>query len=467
MTCRFVFLIALALTAQLPAAESFFAVSDVNSVRAFLRDNFADANAGMVIGLLDAHGSQVFSEGKRDDVTLQRVEGDTIFEIGSITKTFTALLLLDLVERGQMKLDAPVAEYLPQSVRVPSHGGKAITLLNLAAQDSGLPFNADNLATGETNGGYDAYTAQNMYEFLARFALQDDPGTRFQYSNLGMSLLGHAMELQTGARFESLVVERIGRPLHMDSTAITLTPELAARRATGHDKDGRRAPYYHLQVMAPTGALYSTANDLLKYLSAHLGLVASTLRPSMEQMQIVRHTDSAEFGRTAMPWCDQGVYNPPGTNLLGHAGGTPGFSTFIGFDTKQKRGVVVLSNQTTLHAAPIGWAILQRMPLSRQSGTQFVREIVGLGAVLSLDEKTGALQITKIVPKSPAAVAGLSPGLIIQRINGTSVAGKSLPESLALMSGPVGTKTTLDLLDPQRKETKSVALTRRKFLTLY
>jgi membrane-associated protease RseP (regulator of RpoE activity) len=172
------------------------------------------------------------------------------------------------------------------------------------------------------------------------------------------------------------------------------------------------------------------------------------------------------MGKTAMPWYDQAVYNPPGAELLGHGGGTGGCSAFIGFDKRQRRGVVVLSNQKTLHASPIGWAILQRMPLTRASGTEFVREIVGLGTALESDQKNGLLRITKVIPKSPAAQAGLLSGSFIQRINGIPVEGKSLGECLGLMGGPAGTKVRLELVNPERQEMNTVELTRQKFLTL-
>jgi len=252
----------------------------------------------------------------------------------------------------------------------------------------------------------------------------------------------------------------------MDSTGITLTLEMKARMATGHDENGKQAANYNLQVMAGAGALRSTANDLVKYISANLGFVQSSLTPLMENMQVIRHRDQPEFGTTAMPWYDWGVWIPPQTEILGHGGGTGGFSTFIGFDKKQHRAVAVLSNQTALHASPIGYSILQRLPLTRESGIQFVREIVGIGTALASDEKTGMLRITKVIPKSPAAEAGLSAGRLIQRINGISVEGKSLTECLGIMAGPVGTKVRLELVNPERKETNTVELVRQKFLTL-
>src|SRR5262245_60648495 len=170
------------------------AFTDSSSIQSFLHDNFSSTNSGMVIALLDEHGTKIFQAGKLDNGTDQEVNVDTLFEIGSITKTFTSLLALDMAKRGELNLDDPVAKYLSSSVKVPSQGGKQITLLNLAVQDSGLPFNATNFTGNNGEEQYDSYTTDKMYAFLSGYALKDPPGTKFQYSNLGMSLLGHALE---------------------------------------------------------------------------------------------------------------------------------------------------------------------------------------------------------------------------------------------------------------------------------
>jgi len=281
-----------------------------------------------------------------------------------------------------------------------------------------------------------------------------------------MSLLGHVLELKAGTNFESLVVNRICRPLGMNSTFITPDAESRIRLALGHDQDGKPSKYYHLQVMAGAGALLSTANDMLKYLSANLGLTQSSLRPLMEKMQVIRHRDSPDMGQTALPWYDQAVYNPPGTELLGHAGGTGGFSTFIGFDRLQRRGVVVLSSQRTIHSSSVGWRILQGAPLSGPDPKtmQPLREYVATGFSLDLEKQTGLVRITKVYPNSPAATAGLSPGLIIERINGVSVTGRSVADSMELMRGPAGTTVHLVLITLDHSRTNRVELTKGKIL---
>ncbi len=369
-----------------------------------------------------------------------------------------------------MAQDDPVSKYLPETVKMPTYNGKEITLLDLATHTSGLPFNPNNLSRGDNH--FADYTAEKMYEYLSDYTLNLDPGTKFEYSNTGMGLLGHVISLKAGKDYQTLVVERICRPLNMRSTRITLTPELKAHLATGHDKKGNPVTNWDFQVMAGAGTIRSTANDLLKYVAANLGLTKSNLTPLMQKTHVIRHRDSPkpgdpDLGNTAMPWFDNGVYNPPGMELLGHAGGTGGYSAFIGFDKKNRRGVVVLANQQgRFSSSSIGWRILQNARLSGKDIAMMmpIRWHVGIGTGLEIDEKTRTLQITKIMPNSPASQAGLSAGLIVQKIDDLPTAGKSLAECASIICGPADTKVRLELVDSERKHTNTVELTRQRFL---
>ena len=200
-TIRFVCSTILLLATQfLAAAENGFSDAEAEAIQAFLRENFGNTNAGMVIGLVDERGSRVLAAGKLDNGTRQEVNGDTVFEIGSVTKTFTTLLLQDMVERDEVKLDDPVAKYLPESVKVPARDGKQITLLNLATHTAGLPRDPSNLTPGHglPENAFADYTVEKLYAFLSSFALDREPGSKFEYSNVGMALLGHILALKTG-----------------------------------------------------------------------------------------------------------------------------------------------------------------------------------------------------------------------------------------------------------------------------
>jgi CubicO group peptidase (beta-lactamase class C family) len=313
-----------------------------------------------------------------------------------------------------------------------------------------------------------------MYAFVSSYKLRRDPGTEFEYSNVGMALLGHVIALRTGTNFESLVVNRICRPLHMDNTCITLTPELKARLAMGHDDSGKPSPPWKLQAYSPAGDIHSTANDLLKYVSAQVGLAPSSLSPLMKETQVVRFKDSrglsdvpgfGVFGRTAMDWVDRRAYQPPGMELLGHAGGAGSYHAWVGFDKKQRRSVVVLTTANDVSSEAIGWTLLQRLPLKRENATEFAKEIVGLGFAFGLDKKTDTLLVTKVYRQSPASQAGLSAGLLIEKIENIPTAGKTLGECAVLLRANGSPKVRLELVDPERKQTNTVELTRGKFLT--
>jgi CubicO group peptidase (beta-lactamase class C family) len=422
----------------------------------------------MVVGIVDEHGSRVYSAGKLDNGTERMVDGDTVFEIGSVTKTFTALLVLDMAERGEVKLDDPVSNYLPDGVKVPTHGGKEITLFNLAAQDSGLPFDPDNYTGADWGERFSSYTVPKMYEFLASYQLGQDPGAKFQYSNIGMGLLGHVMERRSGKDFDALVKERICGPLQMNSTGISLTPEIKARLAMGHDEAGRPEDHYEMPAIAGAGAMRSTVNDLLKFAAAQAGLTMSPLSPLVERSHAIAHDDAKvrdQFeGHSALPWFDEGIWNPPDSQLLGHAGGRCGSNSFVGFDLKKRVGVVVLTNQSKIHSSMLGWRILQQAHLDSLDPQRMapVRDVVGIGVILDQDDKTKELKIAGAIRNSPADKAGLSGPIIVRSIDGTTVAGKSLADCLKLFQGAEGTTIRLEILDREGKA-KTVELARQKY----
>jgi CubicO group peptidase (beta-lactamase class C family) len=452
-------------------AQEPFPNDVLNSAPLFLQETFGEGNAGMVIAMVDHRGSRVFAAGKLDNGTDRRVDGDTLFEIGSITKVFTVLLLMDAVRRGEMSLDDPVAKHLPQ-IQVPSFHGKEITLLHLAAQDSGLPFFPDNLgpktvaelSLRELKEFSDAYTTDKLYAFLNSHKLSMAPGTRFEYSNVGIALLGHAIERRTGLDYEQLLAGRICRPLELSDSSTTPSEEKKPRLATGHLTDGAPAAHWQLQAMASAGAMLSTANDLVKFLAANLGFTQSHLTPLMIAMQENRHTGAPVLGNTAMPWVDEQVYHPPGSDLLGHAGGGYGTIAFIAFDKKKRRGVVVLTNQMKVYPNGVGWTLLQGRPLSGDNTP--VREVVGVGIALETDGPTGLPRISAVFPRSPAAEAGLAAGFVIRKINNISIEGKSLNECAAMLAGKFHTKVRLELLDRERDQTTTIELMRQKFLTI-
>jgi CubicO group peptidase (beta-lactamase class C family) len=448
------------------AAASACAGTQADDINHFLRENYTSTRAAIVAGLVDEHGSQIFSAGNLDNGTDGKPDGDTLFEIASITKTFTVLALEDMVERGEMHLNDPVETYLPESVKVPAHIRKKITLLDLATHTSGLPRDPDNLTPthGLPENAFADYSVERMYQFLDSYVLTRGPGERVEYSNVGLALLGHVLARKARTSYESLVVERICQPLRMDSTRVILTPEMKSRLATGHDQHGKRAPNWNFLAYDGTGGLHSSAKDLLKYLSANLGLEKSYLTPLMERTRVIRHRNTS-YGDMAMSWSVRGAGLEPGLTLIGHAGGSGGYETFIGLDETQRKGVVVLcSQQGGMSPETLGWLLLKGVPLSPAIARALLPsgEAVGVGVGLALDSTNHAVRIIQVVSNSPAAQAGLSTGLIVKKIDETPVTGKDLLECVGLIRGTAGTQVRLELVNPSHSETNTVDLTRRK-----
>jgi len=296
---------------------------------------------GIVVGIITEKGTQVFGYGKVKDDSNQQPDGNTIYEIGSMTKVFTSLILADMVQKGELKLDDPISKFLPKTVKTPTRNGKEITLLDLSTHTSGLPRLPDNSNPKDPNNPYADYTVEQMYDFISNYTLTRDIGSKYEYSNLGVGLLGHILTLKAGKDYETLVRERICIPLKMNKTFVTLTPELRSILATGHDESGDPVENWDIPTLAGAGALRSNVNNLLLFLSANLGFTKTTLSSAMEQTHIYRDSAGSPNLEIGLAWL---ILKKFGTEIIGHDGGTGGYSTFFGFDKKKKIGVVVLSN---------------------------------------------------------------------------------------------------------------------------
>ena len=241
---------------------------------------------GIVVGLVDGAGTRrVFAYGNRGPNALP-LAGDSVFEIGSMTKVFTGVLLAEMVQRGEVELATPVADLLPPHVRFPSRNGKAITLLDLTTHFSGLPSMPTNLAATD-RGPFADYTVSHLYEFLSRYELQRDPGDTFEYSNVAVGLLGHALSLRAATTYEALVSDRILRRLGMTHTAITFTPWMKDHLVRGHNRAGKAVATWDFPSLPGMGGLRSTMNDMLTFAAANLSLERTDLPLAMRAIRIV------------------------------------------------------------------------------------------------------------------------------------------------------------------------------------
>jgi CubicO group peptidase (beta-lactamase class C family) len=301
-------------------------------------------SVGIVVGVIEPTGRRVVAHGRFANGDSRPVGADTVYEIGSITKVFTSLLLADAVQRHEVALTDPVSKFLPDTAKMPERGGRTITLQDLATHTSGLPRMPDNFKPADPANPYADYSVEQLYHFLASYQLARDIGSQYEYSNLGGGLLGHVLALRAHTDYASLVRDRITGPLGMSSTAIALSPEMKSRLAVGHSAVLQPVANWDLPTLAGAGALRSTTADLLVFLAANLGYTTSPLAPAMKAMLDVRRPTGTGGLEVALGWH---VLTAHGHEIVWHNGGTAGYRTFIGFDRAARSGVVVLSNAGT------------------------------------------------------------------------------------------------------------------------
>ena len=331
------------------------------AIQAIVDERVTSARAvGLVVATLDRGKTRVYTAGSSGAEGV-KLDGNTVFEIGSITKVFTAALLADMVARGEVRLEDPISKYLPASAKLPTRNGREITLVDLSTQFSGLPRLPSNISPKDGRNPYADYTVDQLYSFLAGYELTRDIGERYEYSNLGVGLLGHVLALRAGKSYEQLLTERILEPLGMKDTRIVLTSGMSRRLARGHDEAGAPAANWDLPTLAGAGALRSTPNDMLKFLAANLDSARTPVARALATTRVARRDVPGGPLQIGLGWH---ILSPFGQPIVWHNGGTGGYRAFIGLDDRNKRGVVVLSNKS-ISPDDIGIHILEpRSPLT-------------------------------------------------------------------------------------------------------
>lgn len=330
------------------------------AVQRLLDARVADGRAvGLVVGTRDARGrTRVYHAGASGRPGLA-LDGRTEFEIGSVTKTVTAALLAQMVGAGEARLDDPVTAYLPPAARVPTRGGRAITLRDLATHTAALPPYPDNLRPADPANPYADYTVAQLYAFLGAYRLPWAAGTRWAYSNTGFGLLGHALARRAGTDWEHAVVGRVLDPLGMADTRVALAPDQRARLAVGHDDSARVVPTWDIPALPGFGALHATADDLLRYVAANLEATRVPARgplgAALAMTHVPRHPGGGPGSTIGLAWQVRRV--PHGPTVVWHGGGTGGYAAFVAFDPAARRGVVVLSN-TAAAVGDLGFHLL-------------------------------------------------------------------------------------------------------------
>ena len=334
------------------------------------------ANVGIVVGVSQSGQRSTFAYGERRLGSGEPLTADTVFEIGSVTKAFTAVALAQMHLRGELGLEDPLQDFLPPGVRVPTRGDGVITLRHLANHSSGLPRQPTNMDTDQDDP-YAGYTEARMFEFLNGYALPRDPGSGFEYSNAGYGLLGYALGARHGTDFETVLRARVLDPLGLTHTSLTLTDAQRARLAQGYHGNRAVEPLRMEDITQGGGGLKSDLNDMLTFLDAAMGVGPSPLEEAMKltQEQTFGSFDTVYFqvDGVGLGW---NLDVQDGAPLVFKNGGNIGFTAFIGFDRERQQGVVVLANSSlnpdafttfiglevlkALRAAPGTWAASNR-----------------------------------------------------------------------------------------------------------
>lgn len=305
---------------------------------ALLKARLAQQGVGLVALQIEREAVSVVAQGQaREAVPLR---DDALFEIGSITKTFTALLLADAVVRRRFALDDPIESAL-SGVTLRDSAGAPIRWIDVATHRSGLPRLPTNMAPKDPADPYADYDENRLIDFLRAFKPTVPRDTRWEYSNLGFGLLGYALGRAAGGSYPELLAERVLRPLGMSRTAVALPGRAIAGLVDGHDAEKRPVPHWHLDVLAGAGALVMPAADLARYAQAALSPDTTPLGEAFRLAQRRHAAGASEINPIGLAWLRAPLN---GRTVLTHDGGTAGFSSSLWLDPERQRAAAVVAN---------------------------------------------------------------------------------------------------------------------------
>ena len=349
------------------ASMTAAAAVDDQALRALLVERVDARKWGtaIVVGISSPEGRRVVSYGTLALNDGRKVDGATVFEIASLTKVFTALVLADMARRQQLALDAPVSTCLPAGTRIPQHGGMQITFIDLATHSSALPLRPTNLASQTALNKYAGYTVEQLYQGLATFQLPRDPGAAFEYSNWGFGLLANALGHCAGKTYEALLAERVTRPLGMRDTTFGPTGAARSSLAAAYDSKLQPVPNEGTGALNGAGGLYSTVNDLLEFIELFLGRGPQPLAAAAATLLEPRRPGDGPDTQMGLGWR---VTTSNGVQTVWSSGRADGYRAFMGFDPRARVAVVALTNAATnVGVDDIGWHMLDpRVAIIRQ-----------------------------------------------------------------------------------------------------
>ncbi len=283
-----------------------------------------------------SNGKTEFIGYKKEQNGVTEIENrNSLFEIGSVTKVFTAALLAKEVEKGKLKLNDPISTFLPDL----EVGNGKITFQQLATHTSGLPrLSPGMLQTTDFLNPYSNYSVQVLLQDLKTAMVQEAQIGHSEYSNFGTAVLGYALATFNKTTFEELLTENMLQPLKMSSTYLDRS-QIKAKLVPGLDVSGRNTSGWDMNAANPAGGMISSAADLAKFMQEQINA-----REKWIQLMQTKQVDLNDRLAIALGW-----HILKGDNILWHNGATGGYRSFVAFDPASGRGIVVLSNVSAMH----------------------------------------------------------------------------------------------------------------------
>ena len=386
-----------ALTCWLQAAHAQPTDAEIKAILAHRVDVDRQA-VGLATVVVQGDTVRIVTHGAMSLNKAEPITPDTLFEVGSITKTFTALLLADMVIKGEVKLDDPVEKWLPQGLRglkLRDHTGAKIQLVDLATHRSGLARIPDNMPNGTRADPYVDYREQQLLVYLKdRETLVETDGGKiskvtkkrdeaYAYSNLGFGLLGYVLARAADTSYAELLQKRVLTPLGLTSTYLDIPRTEAARFSNGHyvDRDATLKAHKHwrFDVLAPAGALIMSARDMGRYAQAASGAIDTPLQAAFALAQKRYGDGMAPMNPQGLGW----ILAPMnGRTVFNHDGMTGGFASSLWIDPERKAAVAVLAN-ASVAVIDIALHVLEpSIPLKNLAAMR--------ATAVSVDEKTMA-----------------------------------------------------------------------------
>lgn len=347
--------------AELAIREASVSREQVDAyIRKLGEQHHTQKSACLIVGVAVGDEERYFSFGALPGGA--KPDRDTLFELASVGKTFTGLLLAEMVERKQLTFSTTLAELLPPEVQLEHEATRGITLLDLATQSSGIPTLPGNMPAKDPLNPYADYTAPLMLEELRRVEPEFAPGTEYRYSNFGFGVLGHVLALRADKEFEQAVQERICDVLDLRDTRMTLTDEQRARVAPPHDGD-RLVPVWEDTTMPGAGSFLTSGRDMLKYLRAHWARGEGTLPKAMALATRKQRRTGSPRTAIGLGWH---IDSENALDIVWHNGGAGGSRSYVAMLPEHRIGVCVLANWAQADVDALGRKLVYLVKLQSE-----------------------------------------------------------------------------------------------------